>query len=57
VIEALRKGFQQKAPKAARVREMLERASTPNRDGLLEPYCQVAVHYLTKKLRQLEGGG
>lgn len=53
VIGALRSQFQKKAPRTARVKELLELASTPDGTGLLPPYCQAAAYYLEKKLRQL----
>ncbi|MEO7328874.1 MAG: retron system putative HNH endonuclease [Minicystis sp.] len=57
VIERLRADFTRKAPKTARVQALLEQASRPDGEGLLPPYAQVAVRYLAKKLRQLEGPG
>lgn len=53
VIETLRSEFRRKPPKPARVKELLEPWSMPDRNGHLRPYCQVAVDYLKKKLRQL----
>lgn len=53
VIDALRSEFRRKPPKVARVKALLERSSTPDGNGLLPPYCQAAVYYLEKKLRQL----
>lgn len=53
VIGVLRANFQKKKPTRARVTELLELASRPNREGLLQPYCQTAIYYLAKKLRQL----
>lgn len=53
VIDALRNEFRKRAPRVARVKELLERASTPDGNGRLQPYCQAAVYYLEKKLRQL----
>ena len=58
VIETLRDGFRKKKTlPVAKVREALERASIPDGEGLLPPYCEVAAQYLTKKLRQLEAQG
>ena len=53
VIERLRAEFQKKSPKPARVKTLLDLASNPDATGQLIPYCQTAVYYLTKKLRQL----
>ncbi|EYF05186.1 Hypothetical protein CAP_3551 [Chondromyces apiculatus DSM 436] len=52
VIGLLRRELQKK-PTLARVKELLQDASAPGAKGLLRPYCQVAIHYLQKKLRQL----
>ena len=40
-------------PKRARVRELLQDAQRPDPNGRLMPYCQVAVAYLERKLRQM----
>jgi hypothetical protein len=53
VIALLRAEFQKKAPKLGRVKALLELASSPDATDRLTPYCQVAVFYLAKKLRQL----
>lgn len=53
VIDALRSRFREKKPTPGRVKALLDRCSTPDADGLLQPYCQTAIDYLTKKLRQL----
>ncbi|CAN98473.1 MULTISPECIES: retron system putative HNH endonuclease [Sorangium] len=52
-IDVLRSEFQRKAPRAARVKALLELSTTPDAAGLLPPYCQAAAYYLEKKLRQL----
>jgi uncharacterized protein (TIGR02646 family) len=54
VIEKLRAELRKKAPREARVRELLALATTPDRDGFLPPYCQILANYLEKKLRQLD---
>ena len=53
MIERLRAEFQKKSPKPTRVKALLELASNPDGTGQLMPYCQTAVDYLTRKLRQL----
>ena len=54
VIEALRSELRKKKPTPGRVKALLDHSSSPDGDGLLRPYCQAAINYLTKKLRQLE---
>lgn len=53
VFEKLRAEFQKKSPKPARVKALLDLAAGPDATGQLMPYCQAAVYYLAKKLRQL----
>lgn len=54
VIAALRaKLIKMPRVSRTRVKELLDIASLPDGEGRLHPYCQAAIHYLSRKMRQL----
>ena len=52
VLDALRQGFIQKQPSDADIRKALRKWNGDN-GGELEPFCQVVVYYLRKKIAKM----
>jgi uncharacterized protein (TIGR02646 family) len=53
ILESIESGFMNKNPSKADIQRELRKWNGENDDGNLEPFCQVVIYYLCKKLRRL----
>lgn len=53
-LVAIRKGLMNKNPSKANIQKQLRKWNGESDDGNLEPFCQVIIYYLRKKLRQIQ---
>lgn len=53
ILDSLQTEFMTKNPTKANVQRELRKWNGDNNDGNLEPFCQVVIYYLRKKLRRM----